>query len=556
MKNRNSLLKDVICIILLFVSLYIMTFVGQKINNQSSFFFTTKYNRLVSFSSISIDCIVAVLCLIISLILVNFQNLFSLILAIINNSYCILFSGYFLFGQFANFDFFPSIIIPILGYVQIFLLKLYMIRAKKNESELRKLSMSDQLTGIGNRRSLYIELKNLIDENIKFYLTFFDLDNFKIVNDVLGHNTGDDLIKKVSSLWTNKKDSKIFRLGGDEFALIINTEKEDIAKDIVMNCLNDVKNDEFINSLNCNVTSSAGIVCYPDNANSIESLLTYADTAMYKAKNSGKNNYVMFSGDIYSEIVNKRDIEDNIIYALNNEKIYMVYQPQFDMNHKLIGFEALARMLDKKNKIISPEKFITIAEESTLILDIDNYILNHVCEDIKKYKILQDNKVSINISSKHFINLDFASFIVKKSKEINANLLNIEIELTETSLVKSFDKTLKAINILNEAGIKVALDDFGTGYSSLSYLYNLPFDTIKIDKKFIDKITSNKKQYQIVKSIISIAHTFDIKVICEGIENQNQLNALKNLKNDYIQGYIWGQPSKAENLELFFGGFK
>ena len=444
-----------------------------------------------------------------------------------------------------------GVALSLLGCCLIYALRCYIKRLKKDEEDLDKAAYTDLLTGCLNRRGLLRELAMKSEMGKSFYLIFIDLDNFKQVNDTLGHEAGDELLCDVATTWS-KVQSKfpftICRLGGDEFAIIYETKDKEITRAFITNILRSATTlqSKFFTS----ISASAGLALYDEDTSDLQQLLSYADTAMYKAKLGGKNDYYFFDQDMYQEIMNRYLTEKDLKNALKNDTFEMLYQPQYEINtHKLIGFESLIRLKNKKGEYINTQQFIQIAEKSGLIYDIDMWVMHNVMKQTRDFVLLHPEiEVSINVSGKHITNKGFIENVIDSLSETKFPAKNLKIEITESSYIRHIDEAAQVVQRLKTLGIKTALDDFGTGYSSLSYLSKMTVDMLKIDKSFVDKILTKEGDKSFVDIIIKLGHLMNCKVIVEGVEDQNQLSALAFLGCDYVQGYVWGKPTHLEDL--------
>ena len=444
-----------------------------------------------------------------------------------------------------------GVALSLLGCCLIYALRCYIKRLKKDEEDLDKAAYTDLLTGCLNRRGLLRELAMKSEMGKSFYLIFIDLDNFKQVNDTLGHEAGDELLCDVATAWS-KVQSKfpftICRLGGDEFAIIYETKDKEITRAFITNILRSATTlqSKFFTS----ISASAGLALYDEDTSDLQQLLSYADTAMYKAKLGGKNDYYFFDQDMYQEIMNRYLTEKDLKNAIKNDLFEMLYQPQYEINsHKLVGFEPLIRLKNKKGEYINTQQFIQIAEKSGLIYDIDMWVMHNVMKQTRDFVLLHPEiEVSINVSGKHITNKGFIENVIDSLSETKFPAKNLKIEITESSYIRHIDEAAQVVQRLKTLGIKTALDDFGTGYSSLSYLSKMTVDMLKIDKSFVDKILTKESDKSFVDIIIKLGHLMNCKVIAEGVEDQNQLSALAFLGCDYVQGYVWGKPTHLEDL--------
>jgi len=430
----------------------------------------------------------------------------------------------------------------------------------KNEEKLNYLAFTDVLTKLPNRKMIINRINQLVMQSRNkqeyFSVVFIDLDNFKRINDSRGHHIG-DLLLQASALRLQtliSKEDMLGRLGGDEFALIIQSRFEKLEIFEYVESLRTViierfmiENSEFI------ISASFGISVFPQDGNDSADLLKCADTAMYKAKEHGKNGIQFFNKKMKAEVLQKIEFESRLISSIQNEEIFLVYQPQYSADTKrLKGFEALARWQSPELGLINPMEFIPVAEETGYIILMGEWILRTAC---KMFKYIQDTYktelvIAVNISSVQIVDPSFIQMVKNVLDETKLSGEFLELEITESVFISSVDYVVDVFNELKEMGVRIALDDFGTGYSSLSYLQKLPINLLKIDKSFINSINKLESNKQIVGSIISLVHKMGILVVAEGVENEEQLEYLKNYDCDYIQGFLWGRPLSENDLYL------
>lgn len=418
---------------------------------------------------------------------------------------------------------------------------------------------TDYLTKIPNRRNIMNQLETLVSKKEPFYFLYVDIDDFKYINDIYGHKSGNHVLQKAASYW--KKHIRpvdfVGRLGGDEFCMIISQ------KDKNFNITDFIKNKVLsFSKINLkmedteerkNVFCSVGIASFPSDAKNTAELLKRADIALYKSKHDGKGKINFYNTSIEEELLDEEKISSFIRDGLKNEFFYMVYQPQYSCaTKKLRGFESLIRFMDDKGRHWNPSVFIPAAEKKGLIFDIDYFVLDRVLKDFHEaIKDCPDLTVSVNISAKHISELGFVADVKKALEKYDFPPKNLEIEITEYSFINSLDLAINTLSQLKAMGIKIALDDFGTGYSSLSLLLKLPIDLLKIDKSIVDNIENDKKNQIFIEQIINIGHSMNFEVISEGIEIEKQISILKENHCDFIQGFLWGTPlSKDEALAL------
>ena len=459
-----------------------------------------------------------------------------------------------------NYAVLPGIITDISAIPLLIIYSRQIRSILEEERKLETLSVTDPLTGLLNQRGLRRSLNEFLEKNHPFYLLFIDLDNFKIVNDNIGHRAGDELLTRIACQWQTVigTDCAFARNGGDEFVMIVpDVPKYSITK-FMTRCLAVLKDEFYFEDYDYHYYASASIgsVHYPDNGTNADDLLKFADIAMYNAKKAGGSRYAIYTQELQSDYNNKREMEAIIHDGLINDKFFFVFQPQYNIKtSKICGFEALLRLKDSEGNLISPGKFIPVAEQTNLIFDIDKWVLSHAI--IEAGKLLADCNdgvtVSINISARHILEKDFVTKLKNclSITTVNPNLL--ELEITEYCLVQSASKAEKIIEEIRELGIKVALDDFGSGYASIKYLMQLPFDVLKIDKIFVDNIASDKNSHKFISMLISVGHTLDCTLIAGGVEQQEQLEILKGMGCDCIQGFLLGKPVDFDTAKSLLG---
>lgn len=437
-----------------------------------------------------------------------------------------------------------------LALVTVCLIHFFMHRNDKFQKNLYDIAYYDSLTEIPNRQFFneFVDKQTSCTDVTKFALIFADFDNFKKINDTLGHKTGDQIIKKVVKIWLAelKKDDKLFRIGGDEFAIVINNFKDNNELIERINSLSrSIENNIDVNDSNVFLSVSFGISIYPDDATETASLMKYADIAMYNAKYDDSVICCFFDEEMYMARKRNVEVERILRTALRENGFSLVFQPQYYINPKLLrGFECLLRLKDPANASIGPAEFIPIAEKSGLIIEIDKWVLQNSMITFKPLLDKDPNLLlTINISVPHLIHPDFISDVTDIIEKTNFPPKNLEFEITETVLIESIAKAADIIVKIKEMGIAIALDDFGTGYASLRYLTKLPIDILKVDKCFTDILVDEQSRTNFIEAIISMGHVLNFQIVSEGVELQEQLDILKSLKCDCIQGYIWGRPS-------------
>ncbi len=426
------------------------------------------------------------------------------------------------------------------------------------QKSIRNQAVTDSLTGLPNRFACTELMQDLLRRNSDFVVVSADLNDFKSINDTMGHSAGDAVLIEVARRWrelanntTTETTEFVARNSADEFILIISDydSLDDVEKTIEAYKA-ELEKKMTIDDCDYYMTACYGYAVCPDDSTVIDNIFTFADAAMHEVKDKESGHGISILR-YTSEILNAEKtiaIERKIRNALEQDKLFYHLQPQYDIDHKLRGFEALARLRDDDGSYISPVDFIPVAEKTGLVDRIDMKVYEMAVDFIAKV-IAETGRhitISVNVSVRHLMKNNFIEEIRRVLEERNVSADHIEIEITESIMIDSAEKALERIEQLKAMGMKVAIDDFGTGYSSLSYLNSFPSDLLKIDKSFIDKMNLSDSSRQYVAMIISIGHTLDLKVISEGVESADQVDVLKDIGCDYIQGYVWGKPMPPE----------
>ena len=424
------------------------------------------------------------------------------------------------------------------------------LRIQKEELDYQ--AHHDQLTGLPNRTLFIDRLKQSIKNNhrraTKVALLFIDLDRFKEINDSLGHDAGDQVLKILSKRLKDQiRDcDTLTRLGGDEFTIILDDIREsDVLVNIIQKLLTCTKEAIFINGQNLYVTLSIGISLFPDDGDTVEALLKNADAAMYKAKESGRNTYEFYTMEMTIKAVERVVMEANLRQAIHRNELYLNYQPQYDANNdRLIGMEALIRWKNRDLGLIPPDKFIPFAEETGLIVEIDRWVMDTSMKQFAQWyqEGLNPGTLSLNLAMKQLQNNDCTTFVKSLLTKYHFCENWLEFEITEGCIMKDPDAAIKTLDQIKALGISLAIDDFGTGYSSLSYLKRLPIDTLKIDRAFIMELPDNEEDEAITKAIIALGKSLNLNLIAEGVETVEQKNFLIEHGCDWIQGYYYARP--------------
>lgn len=434
------------------------------------------------------------------------------------------------------------------------------------QNHIREQAVTDRLTGLPNRFACNELMQDLLWRTERFAVVSADLNNFKSINDTMGHDTGDNVLKEIATRWKDLANSLttgtidfVARITGDEFFLILtgyNSEEDVLAT--IEAYKEELEKKITIDDCDYYMTACFGYSMCPEDSDVIDNLFTFSDAALHEVKKNGSGSRILrFTMDVLNS-ENALEIERKIRAALTNDKIFCHLQPQYDMDHRLRGFEALARMKDDNGSYISPMDFIPVAEKTGLVDRIDMRVFDLAVQFLDNVinETGADITLSANVSVRHLMKNNFTEDLKKVLDKYSVSPERIEIEITESIMIDSAEKALQRIDELKQLGMKVAIDDFGTGYSSLSYLNNFPTDMLKIDKSFIDNMSLNESSKQYVAMIISIGHTLDLKVISEGVESADQVMVLKDIGCDYIQGYVWGRPMLPEDAFKLVGSCK
>jgi diguanylate cyclase (GGDEF)-like protein len=435
---------------------------------------------------------------------------------------------------------------------------------KRAEEKITKMAYFDVLTSLPNRYLFKDRLNQAILYAEKYKkliaIIYLDLDDFKRINDTFGHNFGDKFLQAVSDrleknirridtlarVEEDNLETTIARLGGDEFTILLREIKETQDASRVAQRIVDLFSQPFhIEDRVIFLSTSIGIALYPNDGKDVDTLLKNADTAMYHAKEKGRNHYQFFSAHMNIEALERFSLENSLRNTIDKEDFQLYYQPQYDSSaDKIIGVEALIRWMHPDRGMLLPDTFIPIAEESGLIITIGNWVLKTACKQNRAWQLagFPPIYVTVNISGMQFKQKNFAESIAQTLLDTDLEPQYLELELTESILMEPTDTTFDTLNELKATGVRLAIDDFGRGYSSLGYLKRLPIDTLKIDRSFVRDILSSSDDRAIIKAIISLARTLNLRVIAEGVETHEQLTYLREQGSDGIQGFLLSKP--------------
>jgi predicted signal transduction protein with EAL and GGDEF domain/FixJ family two-component response regulator len=446
---------------------------------------------------------------------------------------------------------------------------------KRAEEQIRRLAYCDSLTGIPNRQAflemLERELQRSKIDNKKFAVLFMDLDAFKRINDTLGHNVGDQLLKQVSDRLretirpndllsrgdllpradaAGSAGTNLARLGGDEFTILIpDLERVEHALNVAHRVKDAMRRPFIIEGNEIFVTASIGISLFPEDGDDCTSLLKFADTAMYHAKNCGKNNAKLYSSSLTMQIMSHVKLEVGLRRALQNDELYLLYQPQLDVrSSEIVGVEALVRWRHAERGIVSPNEFIPLAEETGLIVPIGEWVLRTACNQARLWQKLMRRPVrmAVNLSAKQFKDENLSQIVLSALHDTGLDPRLLELELTEGTLMDDAKATLATLEQLRGIGVYLSIDDFGTGYSSMNYLKRFDVRALKIDRSFISGLPQDSENAAITRAIIAMAHGLKMIVVAEGVETGEQLVLLEEYGCDLVQGFYLGRPAPAE----------
>lgn len=433
---------------------------------------------------------------------------------------------------------------------------------KKYEEMIKYQAFYDSLTGLPNRlllkERITLEISHAKHNNQKLAVMFLDLDRFKLINDTLGHDIGDKLLKEVSNRLKDciGANATVARLGGDEFVILLSgiTREEYVGK-IANKILDAIMQPIIIDNHELYLTVSIGITFYPDDGIDDETLLTNADVAMYRAKEKGKNNFQIYTTALNAKALERLALESSLRRALDYKEFVVYYQPKVNgKTEEIIGMEALIRWQHPKLGLVPPLEFIPLAEETGLIVPIGEWVLRTACAQNMALQNagLPPLTIAVNLSARQFELQDLTKTVSKVLKETGLDPHYLELEITESIAMQNVDHTLNIIYELSKIGVKFSIDDFGTGYSSLSQLNSFSVNKLKIDKSFVTKIDGKKDNSIIASTVLALGKSLELSVVAEGVENEEQVSFLKENNCDELQGYFFGRPMCNEDFEKFY----
>ena len=433
---------------------------------------------------------------------------------------------------------------------------------KNQNDELTYMAYYDSLTGLYNRNYFVLSLGEMVSKaeqnNAVVSILFIDVDDFRKVNDGMGILEGDEVVQSIGLSFKKMMDENLIisHFNSDIFCMAIYDPVGRRSVESIVDRIREIMRTpiKLVSGKEVTLTVSVGVAEYPESTNNYLELINLAEIVMLKAKNKGKNNVQYYDKPIIDEFIGNIEIEKKMSKALKNQNFVMYYQPQYDTNtRELRGVEALVRWCDEDGKLVSPETFIPIAEKNGSILLLGDWIIEECLSDLSRWKEkhnnMQDFLLSINVSSIQFKNKNFVKYLISIIKKYGISPTNIELEITESVFIDNMEEIIHKMKLLKDFGIRFSMDDFGTGFSSLSYLRELPIDTLKIDKSFIDDVVTDGSTRTIAESIIDLSKKLGFDTIAEGVEQEVQYSLLKNIGCENIQGFYLGKPMKFEEID-------
>jgi diguanylate cyclase (GGDEF)-like protein/PAS domain S-box-containing protein len=431
---------------------------------------------------------------------------------------------------------------------------------KRAEERAQYLANYDVLTGLPNRFLMQDRLAQACAQahrnGLRVAVMHIDLDRFKVVNETLGHYVGDALLKHAADRLKKsaREGDTVARVGGDEFTVVLpNMTSVQVLSAFADKILGSLARPFPGEGQDLFVSASLGISLFPDDARSVDDLIKHADAAMFRAKSTGRNNYQFFTRELNEEVQERLLMEGGLRQALQREEFRVVYQPKIELaTREVVGAEALIRWSHPKLGVVGPSRFVPVAEDSGMVVQIGDWMLRAVCRQIRQWQGEGLTlPVAVNVSARQFQQADLPDLVVSVLSETQVPARLLEIELTESAVMHDAEASVVALERLKSFGVQISIDDFGTGYSSLSYLKRLPLDVLKIDQSFVRDISSDPNDAAIVRAIITLARSLGMKVIAEGVETEAQLAFLNAYGCQYAQGYMFGQPMPAEEFVKF-----
>ena len=424
---------------------------------------------------------------------------------------------------------------------------------------IQDMATHDSLTGLPNRASLSETLKHAVSKarrnSDSLAIFFIDLDNFKVINDTLGHPTGDQLLREIARrVRTTIRDSDLVaRLGGDEFVVMVETVADrQILQRLAAKILAAISQLIQLEGHELKVTASIGISMFPDDGGDVSTLLANADMAMYRAKALGRNRISEYSADLGETAVARFEIEKGMRLGFENNEFHLYYQPKIEFSSgKMLGVEALIRWHHPTLGVVGPDRFIAIAESTNFILPLGKWVIEQACRQSKAWQDarLPRFSIAVNLSANQLADASLVQYVSDALRTSGADPSLIELEITETTIMKNLDEAVIRLQALRALGVRISIDDFGTGYSSLSYLKQLPVDILKVDRSFVKDLPHNRDDLAITRAVIAMAHGLSMKVVAEGVEEKCQFDSLRDEGCDEFQGFFCSPAMQTADLE-------
>ncbi len=429
---------------------------------------------------------------------------------------------------------------------------------KRAEDYIKYMALHDMLTDLPNRilfdDRLSIAIEYAKRDKSQIGVALLDIDRFKNINDTFGHEVGDSVLKEVALRLSSviRPSDTLARIGGDEFALLLPATRHPEGTSTVMaKIMKAFEQPIEVKNLSFNITCSAGVCSYPQDGQDLQALLLHSDTAMYRVKESGRNNFNVFSTEMGKQVYQKMWMEAELRKAIQNGAFELYYQPQIDLNtNQMVGVESLLRWKLADGTFISPAEFIPLAEETGLIIELGEWVIETAIKQAAVFaqQLMRPLRVSVNISAKQFKQKNLTELILNCLQTYKVLPENFEVEITESILIPDLTRSTNLLDTLHQAGVQIALDDFGTGYSSLSYLSKFPIDRVKIDQSFVRDIHLNAQTAKLTNAIVNMAKSLQLKTVAEGVETQEELDFMRALGCDEVQGYLFDKPMAATQL--------
>ncbi len=432
------------------------------------------------------------------------------------------------------------------------------VKRKWAERNVRRLAYQDHLTGLINRAYFQLRLKNTLRHSESFgrsvLMLVINIDQFDDINDRIGSNAGDIVLRQVGARIRHcmRATDTVARLGGDEFAVLVSNSKAlNIVDGLAKKIISAIAKPFNIDGMELNITCCIGATLYPTDAQDSETMQKHAHIALSRAKQLGAGRYQVFDVALNEQVKLRRQLEDELSLAITENQLVVHYQPQVDINSgEVLGVEALVRWLHPERGMIPPVVFVPIAETSGLILPMTEWVMREACAGLKRCLDIgiDIERVSVNLSANLLLHDDLIGLVIRILKETGLPAKRLEMEITESMVMHDIEKSSKTLNSLYLLGLNLALDDFGTGYSSLTYLRQFPLSTLKIDRSFITEMSANAEDIAIVRAVIALAHSLHLRVVAEGVEEEAQLQILRQENCDQVQGYYYSRPLPLDDL--------